>query len=261
MKGKTLTKILTSKPVKYVVTNAPKFLTGLSIVSSVTAVIFAVKGTILAVEIEKERQAKIESGELPVPEHPKVETVKAVWKCYIPAATFLTMSIGSSLYGTSISAARTAMATAACKASELAFDEYKAKVIERIGEDKEKDIRQEIARDQVDQREHMLPVMAPFEKYLCQEKYSGVVFYSNLYDIKDSFIEMNYEMLKGFDELAYSQYLGYFGIDSSEEEIGWNVSMTGPLVLSYHSEYDAYGRPVIVFGPTQRPYENYNIYG
>ncbi len=265
MKGKILAKILesnfTKKVVKGVVENAPKILTGISIASSIAAVGFTIKGTILAVEIEKQRKAKIESGELPEPEHPKLEVVKSVWKCYIPAFTFLSVSCGTALCGTNISTARTAMATAACKASELAFDEYKAKVIERLGEDKEKEIRQEIAKDQVEQRMDHPPIVTPFEKYLCQEKYTGTIFYSNLYDIKDAFIEMNYSLLNGDDELSFADYLGHFEIDSKEEAIGWNVSMTGLLDLSYRSDYDAYGRPMIIFGPTQRPYDNYNIYG
>ena len=265
MKGKVIAKILeselTKKVVSGIVKNAPKILTGSSIASSIVSVGFAVKGTILAVEIEKQRKAKIESGEIPQPEHPKLAVIKSVWKCYIPAFTFLTVSCGTALYGTSISTARTAMATAACKASELAFEEYRTKMIEELGAEKEKEIRQKIEKDRVETASDHPPIVAPFEKYLCQEMYTGSVFYSNLYDIKDAFLEMNYKLLTGNDELSFMEYLGYFDLDSKEEEIGWNVSMSGLLVLSYHSEYDAYGRPVIVFGPTQRPYENYNIYG
>lgn len=266
MKGKVIAKILeselTKKVVSGIVKNAPKILTGISIASSIVSVGFAVKGTILAVEIEKQRKAKIESGELPEPEHPKLAVIKSVWKCYIPAFTFLTVSCGTALYGTSISTARTAMATAACKASELAFEEYKTKMIEELGAEKEKEIRQKIEKDRVETAlDHPPIVVAPFEKHLCQEMYTGSVFYSNLYEIKDAFLEMNYKLLTGHDELSFMEYLGYFDLDSKEEEIGWNVSMSGLLVLSYHSEYDAYGRPILVFGPDQRPYENYNIYG
>lgn len=266
MKGKVFTKILesnvTKKLVSGAVKNAPKILTGISIVSTIAATAFAVKGTILAVEIEKQRKAKIEAGEIPEPEHPKLAVVKSVWKCYIPAFTFMTMSIGSGLYGTNISMARTAMATAACKASELAFDEYKAKVIEELGEEKEHQIRQSIEKDRVEQyTNRQTPLVAPFEKYLCKEEYSGYEFYSNLFEIKDAFIGMNYNMVSGNDELSFMEYMGFLGLDSKEEDIGWNVSMSGLLELSYRTELDAYGRPMIVFGPSQRPYENYNIYG
>ena len=266
MKGKLFVKILesnvTKKVVSGIVKNAPKILTGISIATSIAAAGFAVKGTILAVEIEKQRKAKIESGEIPQPEHPKLEVVKSIWKCYIPAFTFLTVSCGTALYGTSISTARTAMATAACKASELAFEEYKTKMIEELGAEKEKEIRQKIEQDRVNTASDHPLIISPFEKYLCQEEYTGTVFYSNLYEIKDAFLEINYRLLSGGnDALSFMEYLGYFDIDSKEEKIGWNVSMTGLLDLSFHSEYDAYGRPVIVFSPTERPYENYNIYG
>ena len=267
MKGKVIAKILeselTKKVVSGIVKNAPKILTGISIASSIVSVGFAVKGTILAVEIEKQRKAKIESGELPEPEHPKLAVIKSVWKCYIPAATFLTASVCTSLYGTSISTIRTAMATSACEASKLAFEEYKAKVVEQIGEEKEKQIRQEIIKEQVSRCETpQIQTVAPFEKYLCKEKYTGAMFYSNLYEIKDEFLKMNYDLTHcGSDELSMMMYLDHFGIDSREEELGWNVGMTGLLELSYCMESDDYGRPVLVFGPDQRPYENYNIYG
>ena len=154
------------------------------------------------------------------------------------------------------------MATAACKASELAFDEYKAKVIEELGEEKENQIRQSIAKDHVDEYvNRQTPLVAPFEKYLCREEYSGYEFYSNLFEIKDAFIGMNYNMVSGNNEMSFMEYMGFLGLDSKDEDIGWNVSMTGLLDLNYRTELDAYGRPLIVFGPSQRPYENYNIYG
>lgn len=266
MKGKFITKIATSKPVtkvaKVLVSNAPKILTGISIVSSIAAAAFAVKGTILAVEIEEQRKQKITNGDIPEPEHPKAAVVKSVWKCYIPTAACLAVSIGTSLYGVNVATARAAVATAAYKATELAFDEYKAKVAEEIGEEKEKKIRQDIEKEHVKEYEdRQAPLVAPFEKYLCREKYSGAMFYSNLFEIKDTFNLINYDMLRGSDDISLMSYLDYFGIESKNEEIGWNISITGMLELTYNSSYDAYGRPIIEFGTTDPPYDNYNIYG
>ena len=268
MKGNIFVKILNSEPVKKTVTaivsNAPKILTGISIASSITAVGFTVKGTILAVEIEKKRKEKIESGEIPKPEHPKLEVVKSVWKCYIPAFAFLSASIGSSLYGTNISATRTAMASAACKATEMAFDEYKTKVAKQIGAEKEQKIRDDIERDHVDQYANgqQTLLVSPYEKYLCKDKYSGVMFMSDLNEIKDIFNKINYELIYcAQDELSMSSYLDWFGQDSNEECIGWNVSKTGLLRLSYELGWAKDGRPVLIFGPDQVPYEHYNMYG
>ena len=270
MNGKLFTKIIkneaVTKVVKVVVSNAPKILTGISIVSSIAATAFAVKGTVLAVKIEEQRKEKITSGDIPEPEHPKLAVVKSVWKCYIPSAAFLVLSIGTSLYGTNIASARTAMATAACKVTELAFDEYKAKVVEEIGQEKEKKIRQDIAKENAEQYEikakAKAKVVPPFEKHLCQEKYSGIKFYSNLYEIKDTFNRINYDSIHhGEDYISMCDYLDYFDIDSRDENVGWNVGITGLLDLSYEMTSDEYDRPLLIFGPGERPYENYNIYG
>lgn len=267
MKGKFFTKILESDVTKKIITgavkHAPKILTGISIASSIAAAAFAVKGTILAVEIEKKRKEQITAGEIPEPEHPRLAVVKSVWKCYIPTITFLGVSVGAGLYGTNISTARTAMATAACKATELAFDEYKAKVVEELGEEKEKKIRQDVEKSHVEEYVHReTPIVAPFEKYLCRERYSGAMFYSNLFEIKDTFNMINYDLIhQGQDYISVADYLDKFEIDSKTEDVGWNVSMTGLLEITYNSSYDAYGRPIIEFGPMDPPYENYNVYG
>ena len=266
MKGKIVAKIINSKPVqqtvKAAVEHAPQLLTGLSIASSITSTVFAVKGTILAVKSEEKRKKKIESGELPEPKHPVLKIIKCNYKYYIASAFFMAMSIGSAIYGVDILGMRLAMATAECAAKANELDELVTKFEEKMGSEKVNDIRQEIEKERVDQlANRQTPIVAPFEKYLCKEEYSGVEFYSNLFEIKDIFIELNYDLLHGRgDELSMSSYLDKFGIDSSEEDVGWNVGMTGLLILSYSSEMDSYGRPMIVFGPTQRPYENYNIY-
>ena len=265
MKANIFTKIVTSKPIKYAIANAPKILTGISIASSIAAVGFSIKGTILAVEIEKQRKAKIESGDIPQPEHPKWETVKSVWKCYIPAFTFLSVSIGTSLYGTSVSAARTAMATAACKASELAFEDYKAKVEEQFGSGSDKKIEQAIAKDQADIYASQSPstiLVSPYDRYPCKEKYSGQIIESDLNEIKDGFNKINYDLSSGrSDYISFMEYCDVFGIDNSNSEVGWNITKTGLLSLKYDLGQDEYGRPIIIFYPSIPPYEDYYNYG
>lgn len=268
MKTKILSKILKSefvtKSVKVIVENAPKILTGISIVTSVASVGFAVKGTILAVEIEKQRRAKIESGELPVPEHPKLEVVKSVWKCYIPAASFLAVSIGSSLYGTNISTARTAMATAACKASEIAFEEYRTKVEEELGKEKANAIEQSIEKDHAEQC-HTKPttlIVSPYDEYPCKEKFTGQVIRSDINSIREAFNRINYQLSNGYqDHISFAEYCNEFDISNNNDKLGWNVTKTGLLVLRYDLCQDDNGVPMIEFYTSIAPYDNYAYYG
>ena len=268
MKAKIITNVLKSKTfnkvVKAVAANAPKILTGIGIVSSVAATGFAIKGTVVAVKIEKERKAKIESGELPVPKHPKWETVKSVYKCYIPSMAFLSVSIGSHLYGTKISTARTAMATAAYKASELALEEFREKAIQELGEEKVKKIDQDIAQEHMEQyaTQPTTLIVNPYDEYLCIEKYTGTIIRSDVEEIRHVFNKINYELSRGpVDYMSLSTYCDYFGIDCKNELIGWDIGKTGLLSPRFDYRSASNGAPAIMFSASFDPSEKYDMYG
>ena len=269
MKTKILTNVLKSKTfnkaIKAIVANAPKILTGISIASSIAATGFAIKGTVVAVKVEKERKEKIASGELPVPKHPKWETVKSVYKCYIPSAAFLSISIGSSLYGTGISSARTAMATAAYKASELALEEFRAKAVQELGEEKVQKIDQAIAQEHMEQyaAQPTTLLVDPYQDYPCMDKFTGQIIRTNVEEIRHVFNQINYDLSRGpSDFISLASYCDYFGIDCKNELIGWNIVKTGLLSPRFdYGVYDKNGAPMIVFSTSIEPSEKYDIYG
>ena len=261
----TLTKSkVVTKSIKWVTKNAPKVLTGISIASSIAASGFAIKGTILAVEIEKARREKIEKGEFPQPAHPKWETVKAVWKCYIPMVTCLIVSVGTSVSGIEMSTARTALATTACKLTETAFTDYRNEVINQIGEDKEKEIRNNIAQKNaetpVQQQAPTTLVISPYDKILFYETLTGQIFTSDVTTVKDAFNKINYGLSHNYcDYISVMEYLGELGIDSHDEARGWNVT-DGLLEPKMELDTTPDGRPCLRLSTTVPPREGYNMY-
>ena len=259
--NQSVRKLLT-KVVKVVVDNAPKILTGTSIALSIGSVVCAIKGTVLAVRIEDERQEKIKSGELPEPEHPKWETVKAVWKCYIPSATMLIASAGCSIYGMDISTSRTAIATAACKLSEAAFDEYRAEVREQLGEQGEKNISQSIVQKKAEAQESQDPpktyVVSPYEKVLIKEKYSGEIISSDINSINELINRINYRLSHSYiDYISLMEYADEIGCrECRREDIGWSNS-DGLLEPKFELITD-HGRPCFLLSMYNEPNENYN---
>ena len=123
---------------------SPEILTGIGIAGLVTTTIFAVKATPKALDLiakaEEEKQEELT----------KLEAVKVAWKPYIPAAISGATSIACLIGATSVNAKRNAALAAAYKLSETALVEYKDKVIETIGEKKEKTIREEISKDRLE---------------------------------------------------------------------------------------------------------------
>ena len=138
--------------------NSPAILVGLGITSAAGAVIFAIKGTIAAnKKVEEVKEAKInelmeeEIEDIPVEvELTKKEIVQATWKCYIPTAISFTTSVVCIICANNVNAKRNAAIATAYSMSEAALHEYKNKVIETIGEEKEKEIAKAVVKDKIE---------------------------------------------------------------------------------------------------------------
>ena len=79
----------------------------------------------------------------------KVDVVKTCWKCYIPAVVTGVASTACLFGSRSVSARRTAALAAAYRISETALTDYHDKVLETIGEKKEKVVREKMAEEHV----------------------------------------------------------------------------------------------------------------
>ena len=116
----------------FLVKRSPEILTGIGIAGMITTTIVAVKATPKAARLLEDLQAQKKE---PLT---KVEVVKSCWKYYIPAAATGIASVTCLIGANRVSVRRTAALAAAYQISETALTEYRDKVIETIGEKKEK---------------------------------------------------------------------------------------------------------------------------
>lgn len=123
---------------------SPEILMGIGIAGMITTTVLAVKATPKAILLIEDKKDELEVESLT-----PVETVKATWKCYIPAAISGTMSIACLIGSNSVNARRNAALATAYKLSETAFAEYRDGVIETIGEKKEKTVRDKVSEKQI----------------------------------------------------------------------------------------------------------------
>ena len=113
-----------SKGIRTAVTkHSPEILTGIGITGMITTTIMAVRATPKALILIEER------GNSLTP----IETVKAAWTCYIPAAITGCLSIVCLIGASSVNVRRNAALAAAYTLSESALKEYQEKVVEHIG--------------------------------------------------------------------------------------------------------------------------------
>lgn len=240
--------------VKTLKKNSPVILTGFGIAGMVGTTILAVEATPKALKLIE--QEKEEKG---VEKLSPIETVKTTWKCYIPAVISGAASIACVIGANSIHLRRNAALVTACTLSETALREYKDKVIETIGEKKELEVRDAIAKDKVEKnpvKDNEI-IITDRGNTLCYDAISGRYFYSDIEKIKKSVNELNRQMLSdGFvilNDLYYELGLTDNKIGS---QLGWNVDR-GLIDLRFSSQLTSKGEPCLVLDFSVPPIYSY----
>ena len=107
---------------------SPQILLGVGIAGMITSTILAVKATPKAIQIieQKKKEENVEKLNA-------TETVKATWKCYIPAVVTGVSATVCLIGSNSVSSKRAAAIAAAYEISKTTLNEYKDKVVETEG--------------------------------------------------------------------------------------------------------------------------------
>ena len=205
----------------FVTKHSPEILTGIGITGMITSTVLAVRVTPKAVMLLE--QAKEEKQDVLTP----VETVKVTWKLYLPSVLTGVASISCIIGATTISSKRNAALATAYSLSEKALIRYKDKVIETIGEKKEKEIKDKIAQDEVDKRPvSKSPVIITSKgNTLCMDYISGRYFRSDLDVIRKVINELNREMTY-HNYVSLDELYDRIGLDpiKNSGRLGWNLA-------------------------------------
>lgn len=228
--------------------HSPEILTGIGIAGMITTTVMAVRATPKAIlMIEKAEEEKyVEKGE-PIGLTP-VETVKAAWKCYIPAAIVGTVSIGCLIGASSVNVRRNAALATAYTLSETALKEYQTKVLEEIGERKENSVRDAIAKDRIEQNPVSRQEVIITEKgnTLCFDVISGRYFKSDIDKLRRIVNDLNRQMRDDM-YISLNEFYYAIGLDGIKigDDLGWNID-TGYIDLDFRSQLTEDGTPCLV---------------
>ena len=233
---------------------SPQILTFLSCTGVISTVIFAVRATPKA-ELIVDR-IKREYEDEPIP---RIEVIKAVVPVYIPTGLMACITIGCVIGANHISAKRNAVLTSLYSASELALHEYQEKVMARIGEKKEKEIRDEIAADYIaanpiGDRE---VIVTGKGQSLCLDSLSGRYFLSDYELVRRVENDINRRIISDMWATLNDVYyeLGLKEIDLGRY-VGWNVDHL--LHFEFSSMVAEDGRPCLVIGYETQPVNCYS---
>lgn len=237
---------------------SPGILTGIGITGMIGATFMAVKATPKALYLIESKKEETEVKELT-----PVETIKTCWKCYIPATLTTVLSAACLIGASTVSAKRNAALATAYSISEAALREYQEKVVEVIGEKKEKAVRDAVAKDQIERdpvTKSEVVIIDSNSNTLCYEPLSGRYFKSTIDKIKKAEIKLDRQMIQEM-YVSLNDFYWEIGLDGTDlgDKMGWNLSK-GYMDLSFSSQLADDGTPcaVIVYGiPPVYDYQNY----
>ena len=237
---------------------SPGILTGIGIAGMIGATFMAVKATPKALYLIETKKEETEVEELT-----PVETIKTCWTCYIPATLTTVLSAACLIGASTVSAKRNAALATAYSISEAALREYQEKVVEVVGEKKEKAVRDAVAKNQIERdpiTKSEVVIIDSNSNTLCYEPLSGRYFKSTIDKIKKAEIKLDRQMIQEM-YVSLNDFYWEIGLDGTDlgDKMGWNLSK-GYMDLSFSSQLADDGTPcaVIVYGiPPVYDYQNY----
>ena len=237
--------------------HSPEILTGFGIAGMITTTILAVKATPKALKsIEKKK----EDLELNTEDKLTIsETVKAAWKPYVPAAVTGTVSVACLIGASSVNLRRNTALAAAYHLSETALSEYKEQVIETIGKNKERNIRNKVDKARVDKNppNDKEVIITGDGDTLCYDYHSGRYFKTSIDKLKKIENELNSRLLRE-DYISLNDFYDELGLSFTQmgDDLGWHVEK-GLIEFSFSSQL-VNDTPCLVLNYNVAPQHDYS---
>lgn len=228
---------------KFLGKHSPEILTGIGVTGMITTTVLAVKATPKAIMLIENRKEELETETLTV-----VETVKTAWKPYIPAATLCIASVSCIIGASAVNYKRNAALATAYAISESTLLRYRDKVIDTIGEKKEKEVREKVAQDEINNNpvSNSQVIITAKGDTLCRDAISGRYFKSDIDKIKKVVNELNrqltYQHYVSLNDLYYE--LGLDGVKNGSM-LGWNLD-DGLIDLEFNACLAEDDKPCLV---------------
>ena len=242
--GKTNLATITKDIRKFASKRSPEILTGIGIAGMITTTILAVRATPKALKLIKEQKEEESVDELS-----SFEVVKVAWKPYIPAMVTCIASTACLIGASSVNTKRNAALATAYKLSETALSEYRDKVVETIGEKKERIVRDKVAEERVKKNpvSKNEVIVTGNGKTLCFDPISGRYFMCSIETIKKAENTLNKQMLHDISGyVSLNEFYDELGLDHTSvgNDLGWNTNQL--IDIDFSSQLNDNGEPSVV---------------
>jgi hypothetical protein len=237
----SLTKMLTN--------NTPQVLTAMGAAGVIATAVLTGKASFRAAQILGDQS----------PHLTKRDIVKQVWTLYIPPLSVAAVTVTSIILAERIGTRRAAAVVTALTISEKAFTEYRAKVVEKIGEKKEREYRDELAVERAERNgvPNQVFVVPGSAKQRCFDQYSERWFESTVDLLHRAENKINHNMIHN-EACSLNEFYAEVGLNpvAYGEQVGWEAMDKLDLVITSFLPED--GIPAISVAFYTFPKPNYD---
>jgi hypothetical protein len=244
---------------KFVLDKSPGILTGIGVAGTVTSVLLTGRAAYqVGMDASTQYHEAVREDE-DLPEH-LLETkhlVKTYWKAFIPGAAIGAATVAAIIAANQIGSRRAAAITAAFKLSEQISQEYKDKVVNTLGLQKEEKMRSELAAQHMnDNPPPSGMIIVAGSDVLFLDKLSGRYFHNQVETVKAAVNEINHKVNNYFHASLTDFYelIGLEGTDFSSA-VGWNTDRL--LEIEFTPTIYA-NKPAIALGYNHGPIVGYD---
>lgn len=235
--------------------NSPAILTGISVAGVVTTTIMAVQATPKAIELVKQREHYESELDPNFNGLCKKEIIKTAWKCYIPTTIMGSLTIACIISAHTVNHKRNAALASLYSLTEKSLREYQAKVIETIGKNKERQVRNAVAEQNIKDNPVTTKelIITGKGETLCYDAISGRYFKSDVEKIRQALNKLSRdlmsEMFISLNEVYYE-----LGLSSTKmgDMLGWHID-DGLIEPKFSSHLAEDGIPCLVLNFSIEP--------
>lgn len=219
------------------------------VIFAAVAISGVVATAILAVKATPDAKAELDEFEENAEDEVTViDKVKVCWRFYVPTAAMGAATISCIVASNVINSRRQAAISAAYILSRNAFDEYKHKVIETLGEKKHEKIQEAIAEEKVAKIEtpqtQQIVISEPGNQ-LCFDCWSGRYFMSTMEELRRIENDVNRDLSERL-WVSLNDVYDRFGLEPVKmgEDLGWSKGDRG-LDFIYSACLSPSGEPTL----------------
>jgi hypothetical protein len=238
---------------RFVGNNSPAILTGVGVTGVFATAFLTGKATLKAADVLTKAESTYDYQE--IHKFDAKEKFRLVWKIYVPPAVVGFATVTAIICSNRIEYRRAAAVAAAYAISERGWQEYRDKIVEKLGPKKEEAARAEQAQDEVNRKPpEMQTIILGEGDSLCMDRWSARYFKSTMDKVKAAVVETNAKIYRE-DWASLTSFYDELGLEPTQESdnIGWNKDH--PCELEFSFAGDSKRNPVMCFAFRAIPHE------